>query len=103
MLDIMNFCTPALVYLAISAFIILTALASQTVSLYSAFFKALFALLWSMILNFICSKGYTSVSWVLVLLPYILIAFAFFSIVDVVANTAVIKPNGITPFITKKQ
>jgi hypothetical protein len=103
MLDIMNFCTPALVYLGISAFVIIAALASQTVSLYSAFFKALFALIWSMILNFICSKGYTSVSWVLVLLPYILIAFAFFSIVDVVANTAVIKPNGITPFITKKQ
>lgn len=103
MLDIMNFCTPALVYLGISAFVIIAALASQAVSLYSAFFKALFALLWSMILNFICSKGYTSVSWVLVLLPYILIALAFFSIVDVVANTAVIKPNGITPFITKKQ
>lgn len=103
MLDIMNFCTPALVYLGISAFVIIAALASQTVSFYSAFFKALFALLWGMILNFICSKGYTSVSWVLVLLPYILIALFFFSVLDVVANTAVIKPNGITPFITKKQ
>ena len=103
MLDIMNFCTPALVYLGISAFVILAALASQVVSLYSAFFKALFALLWSMVLNFLCSKGYTPVSWVLVLLPYIIIAFTFFSVLDVVANTAVIKPNGMTPFITKKQ
>ena len=102
MLDIMNFCTPALVYLAISAFIILTALASQTVSLYSAFFKALFAVPWGMILNFICSKGYTSVSWVLVLLPYIIFALFFFAIIDVIANSAVIRPNGITPFITKK-
>jgi len=103
MLDIMNFCTPALVYLGISAFVILAALASQVVSMYSAFFKAIFALLWSMVLNFLCSKGYTSVSWVLVLLPYIIIAFTFFSVLDLVANTAVIKPNGITPFITKNQ
>lgn len=103
MLDIMNFCTPALVCLGVSAFLILAALASQSLSMYSAFFRAIFALLWSMVLSFLCSKGYTSVSWVLVLLPYIIIAFTFFSVLDVVANTAVIKPNGITPFITKKQ
>ena len=102
MLDIMNFCPPALVYLGISTFVILAALASQVVSLYSAFFKAIFALLWSMILNFICSKGYTSVSWVLVLLPYIIFALFFFAIIDVIATSAVIRPNGITPFITKK-
>jgi len=43
--------------------------------------KVFFALLWTWFLNFLCSKGYKSVSWFLVLLPFILILFAMFFVV----------------------
>jgi hypothetical protein len=33
-----------------------------------------FVLLWTWFLNYLCSKGYTSVSWFLVLLPLIIFA-----------------------------
>jgi hypothetical protein len=33
--------------------------------------KFLFIMLWTYLLNFLCSKGYSVVSWVLVLLPII--------------------------------
>jgi hypothetical protein len=44
--------------------------------------KALYVLFWTWILNLLCKNGYTSVSWFLVLLPFIamfiMIGYIFF-------------------------
>lgn len=44
--------------------------------------KLLYVLFWTWILNILCKNGYTSVSWFLVLLPFIamflMIAYVFF-------------------------
>jgi hypothetical protein len=42
--------------------------------------KLVFGFLWTMVLSWLCSKGFTAVSWFLVLLPYIVIALAMFKI-----------------------
>jgi hypothetical protein len=68
----MKLCTPAQIYLFIALIMCILALISRT-KITIILMKLLFAVIWTIILNFICSKGYTNVSWVLVLLPYVLI------------------------------
>lgn len=81
-------CTPAFVYLVISlatvfAFAIQNLGDPQSycigrfscnVSSVSLLFtlKIIYVLFWTWVLNIICKEGYTSVSWFLVLIPYIL-------------------------------
>ena len=40
--------------------------------------NAVFVVLFAWVLNFFCRKGFTTVSWVLVLLPYVLLALSYF-------------------------
>ena len=69
-------CTPARLYFLISVIAII-------ISLFSGFnFIALlmnagFALAWTYILNLLCKKGFKSISWFLVLLPYFLMFIGF--------------------------
>ena len=94
-----NLCTPALIYFVIStAAIVIMALqtavspdfGSYCVGMYtcnpgsiSAVFamKAIYVVVWTWILQLICSKGYPMVSWLLVLFPiiimFIMIAMVF--------------------------
>jgi ABC-type uncharacterized transport system permease subunit len=65
-------CLPAKVYFAIALFAIVVALFNN-MPLLASFVKLVFAFIWTFVLNWLCSKGYTSISWFLVLLPYIII------------------------------
>ena len=40
--------------------------------------QGVFILLWTWVLSYLCRKGYTSLSWFLVLLPWVLMFLAFF-------------------------
>ena len=83
--DFSRFCTPAQLYLILAG-----------ISLLSAFFNnfqvitlvvnGIFVLIWGWILNWLCSKGLKSISWILVLLPFILFFFTFFFANDIVNN-----------------
>jgi len=44
-------------------------------SIITIFSKLIFAFLWAYILGWLCSKGYKSISWFLVLLPFVLLLF----------------------------
>ena len=50
--------------------------------------KLIWMVVWVYILNLLCSKGYTTVSWVLVLLPFILIAFMALMMLEVTMRLA---------------
>ena len=67
-----NICTPAVVYLIISMITIMIAIYNNA-RVFSILIKWVFVLIWTWVLNYICKSGYPMVSWVLVLLPYILI------------------------------
>jgi hypothetical protein len=79
MKDFSKFCTPAKIYLTIAVLASIIAL-FKGVHIMMAFWKLFFAAIWSYILEFLCKKGFASVSWFLVLLPYIIMALAFFNI-----------------------
>ena len=66
-------CTPAKVYFAILLVNVLFMLFHR-VKLGFVFSKILFGGIWTYFLTWLCKKGYKSVSWFLVLLPFILIA-----------------------------
>lgn len=82
MKDFRNLCTPAKIYFAIAVIATVIALFSG-VSLMMAFWKLVFAFIWTYVLGWLCDKGYRSISWFLVLLPYIIIALAMFQIYHV--------------------
>ena len=63
-----NFCTPSLIYLVLSV-IILVMRAFGNFNLFSLLISGFFIILWSWFLNFLCTKGLTLVSWILVILP----------------------------------
>ena len=68
----MKLCTPAIVYLVLA--VIGLVLNFMRLSLASGLVHIAFVFIWTFVLNWICSKGYTWVSWLLVILPYVFIA-----------------------------
>jgi len=68
----MKLCTPAIVYLVLA--IIGLVLNFMKFSLLSGLIHIAFVFIYTFILNWICSKGYSWVSWLLVILPYVFIA-----------------------------
>jgi hypothetical protein len=73
---LLNICLPSLIYL-ILGLISLIMMIFHKFKAFFAFIQLLVIIFWTWILNLICSAGYTWVSWVLVLLPFIIILFAF--------------------------
>lgn len=71
-MNFLNLCTPALVYLIISAASILV-MAFTSFNILTLLLKALFSILWAWVLNLVCSKGNIGISWILVLMPYIFV------------------------------
>ena len=45
--------------------------------------KALFVVIWAWVLDWLCSKGMKGISWILVLMPFILTAFMFLFVKDI--------------------
>jgi len=75
-------CTPARLYFAIAVFASLIAILSK-VPIVAVFVKLIFAVIWTYILGWLCKKGYESLSWFLVLLPYIIILLGVIGIMKV--------------------
>lgn len=80
--DFAKLCTPAKIYFAIAVIAVIFGLFSG-LSLMMAFWKLVFAFIWTYVLGWLCRKGYESISWFLVLLPYIIIALAMLNIYHV--------------------
>jgi hypothetical protein len=72
-------CTPAKIYFAIAVISAIFSLFNGA-SMMMEFWKIVFAFIWTFILGWLCDKGYTSISWFLVLLPYIFMFLAMLNI-----------------------
>jgi amino acid transporter len=68
-------CTPAQVYLFLALIGGIISIFSAKGSIIGTLVWLLFVILWTLFLNLLCSKGLSSLSWFLVLLPYIVILF----------------------------
>ena len=83
-----KYCTPAQLYLILGAIGIVMGF-FKNFSMKTLLTKTLFLVIWAWVLNLLCSKGFTSVSWILVLLPFILVLFMFFLIKDVAVKEGI--------------
>jgi hypothetical protein len=81
----MDLCPPAVVYLVLSVITMLATAKGMPVS--SLFVNGLFIAVWTFLLNYLCQKGYTALSWVLVLLPIILLIVIMFLLVELTLST----------------
>ena len=77
--DFSKLCTPAKIYFAIAVIASIIALFNG-VGIFVVAGKLIFAFIWTFVLGWLCDKGYKSISWFLVLLPYIIIALGMFGI-----------------------
>lgn len=67
---------PAKIYLIISTVAIVVGIFNKF-SFMAIMGKILFMLFWVFILNYLCMHGLKTLSWLLVLLPYIIMLFVF--------------------------
>ena len=79
-------CLPATVYLVIAFIGIIGSLSMGHMS--SILLNIVLSGLWVLLLNFLCSKGYATVSWILLLAPVIIGLFAFLTIAGAAAGAS---------------
>ena len=82
-----RFCTPAQLYLILAGISLITSFFNnfQIITLVA---NGIFVLLWGWILNWLCSKGLKAISWILVLMPFILFILTFFFAKGIISNAA---------------
>ena len=90
--DFSKLCTPAKIYFAIEVVASIIALFNG-VGIFAVAVKLIFAFVWTFVLSWLCDKGYKSISWFLVLLPYIIIVLAMFGIYHVTRSQKQIMRN----------
>ena len=79
MKELKNLCAPAKIYLVVTLFFCVMAL-MHDVPFLAVGIKVVFTLMWTCILSWLCKKGYATISWVLVLLPFIVILLGMLGI-----------------------
>jgi len=89
-----DLCTPAKIYFGIAVLSSIFVL-SRGVPFGAIFVRLLFAVMWTFILSWLCKKGYTSLSWFLVLLPYVVLLLATLRIVNIVQHKQLFKSVGL--------
>lgn len=88
--DFSKLCTPAKIYFGIAVIATIVALFNG-VSFMLALTKIFFAFIWTFVLGWLCDKGYSSISWFLVLLPYIVIVLAMFKIANITQHKDIMR------------
>jgi hypothetical protein len=69
--SVKDLCTPASIYFWLSAIGLIVALITKF-QVVAFIINLFFVILWSWFLNYLCSKGLSIVSWVLVFLPILI-------------------------------
>lgn len=85
-MDFSKLCTPAMLYLVLAAISIVIGV-FQKFQILSLLIKIVFVSAWTWFLNLLCSKGYTAISWFLVILPFLLM-FGVFAMAMEIVNSA---------------
>jgi len=83
-------CTPALLYFIIAVISMLFSLMSMTAM--ANIIHLVFVGAWTWFLNFLCLKGYKTISWILVVAPFVIMVVMFGVTLD-----TVMKYSGASP------
>lgn len=78
-------CSPAMLYLIISIISFLAA-ASNKMKITSLLLKAIFIMLWTWFLNWLCVNGHKDIAWFLVILPFVIMLGMFVIAMEIIAR-----------------
>lgn len=81
-------CSPAKLYFILAVIACIAALVNG-VKFGQVVINLIIAFIWTAILSWICGKGFTGVSWFLVLVPYIIMLLVFFKLTKDISNSQV--------------
>ena len=81
-------CVPAQVYLILSVLLLLAG-AYYNFSILTLLVKLVFVGIWTWLLNLLCKSNYEVLSWILALLPFVMVFLSALIAVDVVSNILV--------------
>ena len=81
-------CSPAKLYFILAVSACIAALVNG-VKFGQVVINLIIAFIWTAILSWICGKGFTGVSWFLVLVPYIIMLLVFFKLTKDISNSQV--------------
>ena len=100
----MYLCTPALVYLVLSILGVIVLIVQK--SLDGILVNIMCSLAWLWLLQILCNRGYVTLAWGLVLLPFIILGIMLLLIVSFISSNpeggTVITPTGeVTPVTTE--
>lgn len=87
-------CTPARIYFGVAVIASVVAL-FRGVAFGRVFVNLIFAFLWTFILGWLCKKGFSAISWFLVLLPYIVLVLAMLRIARIDQHKNIFKTVGL--------
>jgi len=76
-----SICVPAMLYLILAVIGLIT-MAMKSCGALCLFFKILFIGIWTWFLNFLCKSGYTTISWILVILPFIIFILMILIVIE---------------------
>ena len=97
-----SFCEPAKLYLIISVIFLIFAVFHQ-ISALTLIVKGIFIVIWTMVLNWLCSKGFSGLAWIIVLLPFLAIFVTMFTTMDLINGGGGYEGFGGTDKILPKQ
>jgi hypothetical protein len=86
-------CTPAKLYLAISAIFLFSAIFYK-ISALTLIIKVIFVGIWTLLLNWLCSKGLGNLAWIIVILPFVFLFLSVFTTMDVANYREGLTPGG---------
>ena len=81
-------CSPAKLYFILSVIACIAALIN-CVKFGQVIVNLIVAFIWTAVLSWICGKGFTGVSWFLVLVPYIIMLLVFFKLMKDISSSQV--------------
>ena len=84
-------CTPAKIYFSLAILSILIGL-FHGFHLFAIVSKLFFAFVWTYVLAWLCKKGYKTLSWFLVLLPFLMILLVLFGVMKTIKQVHYLNP-----------
>ena len=82
-----DLCSPAKLYFVLSVIACIAALINGLKVMQVAI-NLIIAFAWTAVLSWICGKGFTGVSWFLVLVPYIIMLLVFFKLMKNISSNS---------------
>jgi hypothetical protein len=83
-----DLCSPAKLYFVLSVIACIAALING-LKFGQVVINLIIAFAWTAVLSWICGKGFTGVSWFLVLVPYIIMLLVFFKLMKDISKSQV--------------